>query len=576
MRRFLPFLDWLPSYRKRWFAKDMVAGLTVGILLVPQGMAYAMIAGMPPVYGLYAALLPILVYAFLGTSRQLAVGPVAMDSLLVAAGLGTLTLTGVESYIAMALLLAFMVGVIQFTLGLFRMGFLANFLSRPVISGFTSAAALIIIFSQLKHFFGVNIPQTNQFHKSVINVVLAVPETNGYALLIGVVGIVLILLLKRWNDKIPAILTVVVAGILAVYFFRLEHHGVHIVGIVPEGLPAFSLPEFSWSKIKGLFSIAVAIALIGYTEAIGIGKGIEEKNDNETIDANKELLALGSANILGSFFQSYLASASFSRSAINNASGAKTPIASLASMALVALTLLFFTRWFYYLPNAALASIIMVSVVGLIDIAYPKTLWKYRKDEFAVLLITFLFTLSVGLPEGILLGVLLSLLLMVYKSSKPHFAVLGNLKGSDYYRNVDRFGSDIEVRSDLLMLRFDSQLYFGNKDYFKKQLFRYIDAKGDGLKGIILNAEPIHYIDSTAVEMLAKTIREIHERGIKFYIASPIGPTRDIIFNSSIINELPSEHLFGRTKEAVDFFDNPKSLTKVGDKVAHESRRKGD
>lgn len=572
MQRLFPFLQWLPDYTKRHFAKDLVAGLTVGILLIPQGMAYAMIAGMPPVYGLYAALLPLLVYALMGTSRQLAVGPVAMDSLLVAAGLGTLALTGVESYVAMALLLAFMVGAIQFVLGLLRMGFLANFLSRPVISGFTSAAALIIIFSQLKHFFGVNIPQSNQFHKSVLNVVGAVPDTNVYALILGILGIAMIVLFKRWNDKIPAILMVVVFGILAVYFFRMDTLGVNIVGEVPGGLPSFSLPDFSWPKMKGLLPIAVALALIGYTEAIGIGKSLEEKNKTDTIDPNKELLALGSANIVGSFFQSYLASASFSRSAINQASGAKTPMASVVSMALVALTLLLFTQLFHYLPNAALASIIMVSVVGLIDISYPKTLWKYRKDEFAVLLVTFLLTLSVGLTEGILWGVLVSLLLTVYRTSKPHFVVLGNIKGSDYYRNVDRFGGDIVFRPDLLVLRFDSQLYFGNKDYFKKQLFRFIDAKGKGLKGIVLNAEPINYIDSTAVDMLAMAIAEIHERDIKFFIASPIGPTRDIIFNSHIINVLPREHLFGRTKEAVDYFDNPDSPTRVGVKVARESR----
>ena len=572
MHRFFPFLQWLPTYKKGWFAKDLVAGLTVGILLVPQGMAYAMIAGMPPVYGLYAALVPILVYALLGTSRQLGIGPVAMDSLLVAAGLSTLALTGVENYIAMALLLAFMVGVIQFLLGLLRMGFLVRFISRPVISGFTSAAAIIIIFSQLKHFFGVNIPLSDQFQKTITNVFLAIPETNGYDLMIGLGGIALIVLFNRWSKRIPAILVVVVFGILVVYAFRLDTYGVHIVGDVPGGLPSFSLPEFSWPKLKGLFSMAIALALIGYTEAIGIGKAIEEKKNVATIDPNQELLALGSANMLGALFQSYLASASFSRSAINDSAGAKSPVASLVSMALVALTLLFFTHLFYYLPNAALASIIMVSVVGLINIAYPKVLWQYRKDEFVVLLVTFLFTLTVGLPEGILLGVLLSLLIMVYRTSQPHFVVLGNLKGSDYYRNVDRFSGDIEVRSDLLMLRFDSQLYFGNKDYFKKQLFRYIDAKGDGLKGVILNAEPINYIDSTAVEMLANAILEIQERDIKFLVASAIGPTRDIIFNSRIIDVLPKEHLFGRTKEAVDYFDNPESLTQLGKKVAQESR----
>ncbi|HEA22089.1 hypothetical protein LCGC14_0719260 [marine sediment metagenome] len=572
MHRFFPFLQWLPTYKKGWFAKDLVAGLTVGILLVPQGMAYAMIAGMPPVYGLYAALVPILVYALLGTSRQLGIGPVAMDSLLVAAGLSTLALTGVENYIAMALLLAFMVGVIQFLLGLLRMGFLVRFISRPVISGFTSAAAIIIIFSQLKHFFGVNIPLSDQFQKTITNVFLAIPETNGYDLMIGLGGIALIVLFNRWSKRIPAILVVVVFGILVVYAFRLDTYGVHIVGDVPGGLPSFSLPEFSWPKLKGLFSMAIALALIGYTEAIGIGKAIEEKKNVATIDPNQELLALGSANMLGALFQSYLASASFSRSAINDSAGAKSPVASLVSMALVALTLLFFTHLFYYLPNAALASIIMVSVVGLINIAYPKVLWQYRKDEFVVLLVTFLFTLTVGLPEGILLGVLLSLLIMVYRTSQPHFVVLGNLKGSDYYRNVDRFSGDIELRSDLLMLRFDSQLYFGNKDYFKKQLFRYIDAKGDGLKGVILNAEPINYIDSTAVEMLANAILEIQERDIKFLVASAIGPTRDIIFNSRIIDVLPKEHLFGRTKEAVDYFDNPESLTQLGKKVAQESR----
>ena len=572
MQRMFPILQWLPTYKKSWFTKDLIAGLTVGILLVPQGMAYAMIAGMPPVYGLYAALVPVLAYALLGTSRQLAIGPVAMDSLLVAAGLATLALTGVENYIAMALLLAFMVGVVQFLLGLLRMGFLVRFISRPVISGFTSAAAIIIIFSQLKHFFGVQIPASGQFHKSVANVFLAIPETNGYDLIIGIVGIVLILILKRWNKRIPAILIVVILGIIAVNAFGLDKHGVHIVGEVPGGLPSFSLPEFSWPKFKGLFSMAIALALIGYTEAIGIGKAIEERKNMETIDPNKELLALGAANIMGSLFQSYLASASFSRSAINDTAGAKTPVASLISMLLVAMTLLFFTHLFYYLPNAALASIIMVSVFGLINISYPKVLWQYRKDEFAVLTVTFLFTLSVGLTEGILLGVLLSLLIMVYRTSKPHFAVLGNLKGSEYYRNVDRFGDSIELRSDLLVLRFDSQLYFGNKDYFKRQLFRYIDAKGAGLKGVILNAEPINYIDSTAVEMLANAILEIRERDIKFFVASAIGPTRDIIFNSRIIDVLPKEHLFGRTKEAVDYFDNPDSPTRTGFKVAHERR----
>lgn len=575
MRRFLPFLQWLPSYKTSWFTKDLAAGLTVAMLLVPQGMAYALIVDLPPIYGLYASLVPLLVYALLGTSNRLAVGPTAIDSLLVAAGLGTLALTGIENYIAMAFLLAFMVGSIQMLLGFLRMGFLVNFLSKPVINGFTSAAAVIIIVSQMKHLLGVEVSSGGQLYKSLINLSQAIPDTDPIAMGIGVVGIVLLWLIKKLRTGIPGILIVVVMGISAVYFLGLQRYGIAIIGEVPGGLPSFTLPEFSWPKVKSLFFMAVVIAMIGYTEAISIAKAMQSKEEPDTLDPNQELLALGSANVIGSLFQSYLASASFSRSAVNRASGAKTPLASIITAALVALTLLFFTKLFFYLPNAILASIIMVSVAGLIDISYPKALWKYRKDEFLVLLVTFICSLLAGLPEGILTGVLLSLLLMVYRTSKPHFAVLGNIVGSDYYKNVDRFTEDIQLRPDLLIFRFDSQLYFGNISYFKKQLFRCIAGEGHTLKGVILNAEAINYIDSTAVEVLANTIHEIQGRGIKFYIAGAIGPARDIIFNSRIIEELPSAHLFGRTKEAVDCFDNPDTIAKIGDKIAHESRYKG-
>ena len=234
---------------------------------------------------------------------------------------------------------------------------------------------------------------------------------------------------------------------------------------------------------------------------------------------------------------------------------------------------LFFTPLFYYLPNAILASIIMVSVVGLIDIGYPRSLWAYRKDELVILLLTFLTTLFIGITQGILFGVMISLLLMVYKSSKPHFAVLGKIEGSDYYKNIDRFGEDIEVRNDLLIVRFDSQLYFGNKNFFKQQLYKCIDAKGPNLNGIILNAEAINYIDSSAAQMLIRVIQDLHERDLKFYIAGAIGPARDIIFSSGIIDELSKECLFVQTKEAVDYFDKAVSPSKISAKIAYQSLR---
>ncbi|MCM4164229.1 MULTISPECIES: SulP family inorganic anion transporter [unclassified Arenibacter] len=572
MRRFLPFLDWFPQYNKNLFGKDLMAGITVGIILIPQGMAYAMIAGLPPVYGLYASLLPVLVYALLGTSRKIAVGPVAMDSLLVAAGLGTLAISGVQNYIVMALLLSFMVGAFQLIFGFLRMGFLVNFMSRPVISGFTSAAAVIIIFSQLKHLLGADIINSNKFHQLVINAFQHLSETNMYDFSIGITGILIIASFKKWFQRFPAILLVVVLSTLVVYFFNLEAYDVQVVGEVPAGLPSFNIHNFTMEKVREIWPIALTLALVGYLEAISIGRAFEEKDKVETIDPNQELIALGASNMIGSFFQSYSVTASFSRSAINYEAGAKTTVASVISVVMVAITLLFLTPLFYNLPKAALASIIMVSVFGLIDLSYPKKLWNQSKDEFFVLLVTFIITLGLGIVDGILIGVLMSLLLMVYRTSKPHFAVLGNIKGSDYYKNVDRFGDEVQIRPDILIVRFDSELYFGNSAYFKSQLFNFINAKGPSLKAVILNAEAINYIDASASAMLIKVIGEIHNRNIGFYISGATGPIRDIIFRSGIINCLHKEYLFVKIKEAVAYHDDPNTIPMLRERVAYQNQ----
>jgi len=571
MQKIFPFLGWLNGYEKTHFPKDLIAGVTVAVVLIPQGMAYAMIAGLPPEYGLYAAVVPILVYAFLGTSRQVAMGPVAMDSLLVAAGLATLAISDVENYIAMALVLAFLVGAIQLLLGIFKMGFLVRFLSKPVISGFTSGAALIIIFSQLKHLLGTDIPNNRLFHHQVVSAFQSFSEANSYDLAIGLLGIGLIILFKKWDKRIPGILLVVSLGILAVYGFNLENYGVHVVGKIPVGLPNISIPEIDLEKIKSLWPIALTIALVGYLETISIGKAIEEKNNTDYIKPNQELVALGASNIMGSLFQSYISTASFSRSAINNESGAKTNLAGIFSVLLVVLTLLFLTPLFYYLPNAVLASIIMVSVFSLVDIAYPKKLWNQGKGELLVLIVTFLTTLFIGITQGIVIGILFSLLLMVYKTSQPHFAILGNIRNSDYYKNVKRFGDEVLLRDDLLIVRFDAQLYFGNSEFFKNELLEQIALKGNSLKGVILNAEAITYIDSTGANVLTRVINSIHDKGLQFYIAGAIGPTRDTIYKSGIIDSLKKEYLFVKIKEAVAYFDDPRSLNEIQDKVAHQN-----
>lgn len=553
-----------------------MAGLTVAIVLIPQGLAYALIAGLPAVYGLYASMVPLLIYTFFGTSRSLGVGPVAMDSLLVAAGLGAIASVGPENYIAMAVLLAFMVGFIQLLLGILRMGFLVNFLSKPVISGFTSGAALIIMLSQLKYLLGTDIQGSSQLHKIFWNTIQKIGEFNPYDLGIGIIGILLMIALRKWNKKLPYILMVVIIGIVSVYLFQWVDKGVDIVGEIPKGLPVAAIPDLNWKSIMPLWPIALTLSLVGYLETISIGKGIEDKMNSDQLDANRELVALGLSNMTGSIFQSYPVTASFSRSAIYYESKSKTNLATLITALIVLLTLLFLTPLFYYLPKAALAAIIMVSVYNLIDVKYALVLWKYRKDEFLVLLSTFAITLFVGIMEGIVVGVVISLLLMVYRTSNPHFAVLANIKGTPYYRNIKRFGSDALERKDLLIVRFDAQMYFGNSSFFKSRLLELIDRKGPELKAVILNAEAINYIDSSAAHMLRNLLEMMYQDGIQFYIAGAIGPTRDILFSSGIMELLPKECLFVETREAVLFYDDPAKKSELQNKVALQRNTLGN
>ncbi len=561
LKRFFPILQWLPNYKKEYISGDISAGITVGIMLVPQGMAYAMIAGLPPVFGLYAALIPQIIYALTGTSRQLAVGPVAMDSLLVASGLGALALSGIEEYVTMAIFLALFMGSIQFLLGLLRMGFLVNFLSKPVISGFTSAAAIIIGLSQLKHLLGTEIERSNQIHLLLKNAIETIDQINFYTVGIGLVAILLLKGFKRYINKIPGALVVVILGIAVVYFFNLHALGVQIVEDVPGGLPALTVPTIDFTRVNELFPIAITLALIAFMEAISVAKAVEVKQKEYEVDANQELLALGASNIVGSFFQSYPTTGGFSRTAVNDLSGAKTGVAALISAMVVGLTLLFLTPLFYYLPNAILAAIIMVAVFGLIEIRYPIRLYKNRKDEFLLLIATFLITLTIGIKEGILLGVLISLLLLLYRTSNPHFAVLGKIRGTTYFRNIDRFAEEVEIADRVLTLRFDSQLYFGNKDYFKKTLLRLAEEKGKNLRAIIIKAEPINYIDSSAVFMLENLIEEFKQKDVKILFSNVIGPTRDIIYKSGLLEKIGKENFFVNTIEAYDFAINaaPKS-----------------
>jgi len=555
MKKYLPFINWLPSYKKGNFAGDFAAGITVGVMLIPQGMAYSMLAGLPPIYGLYAATIPLIIYALLGTSRQLAVGPVAMVSLLISSGIGAIAETGTTEFIALAILLAFMVGVIQFLMGVFRLGFLVNFLAHPVIAGFTSAAAIIIGFSQLKHILGIKIPR-GHVYEIIQHAFSNINLINTPTLILGLSSIALLLFIKKINRRIPGPVVIVVVGILAVYFLGLQDLGVKIVKDVPEGFPLFGIPAFSLSDISTLLPIALTIAFIGFLESYAVAKTLEAKHKTYQIVANQELIALGLANIVGSFFKAFPVTGGFSRTAVNDQAGAKTGLASIISALLVIVTLLFLTKYFYYLPNAVLGAIIIVAVLGLINIKEAKHLWHQDKKDFWIFMSTAIATLVIGIEEGILLGIAISIGLLVYNVSYPHIAELGRVPKSDEYRNVKRF-DNLELFDDILIFRFDAQLFFANADSFKKFIEDKINANKE-IKHIVVEASVIYNLDSTAVNMLIDLQKDLSKKCIQLYFSDVKGPVRDKLKHNGILNKQNVEQFYLSTHDAVDGIKNKK------------------
>ena len=570
--RFFPIVKELLVYNRSTLFSDLIAGLSIAVIVIPQGLAYAMIAGLPPIYGLYAALIPQLIHGIMGTSRHPAVGPVALDSLVVAIALGALSLSGIGEVIDVAIFLAAMVGILQITMGLLQMGVLANYLSRPVISGFTSAAAIIIALSQVEHLFGLQIESSNQIQKMLLSVVQNFNETHLITVVVGLSAMSLILITKKYLPKFPSALLVSIFGVLLIWNTRWDLHGVEIIGHIPAGLPDVGHYYISPERIRDMLPFALTLAVIGYVEIISITKELEEQEEKYSLKPNKELIALGTANLVGSFFQSYPVSASFSRSAVKFQSGAKTGMTAVFSALIVGLTLLFFTSLFFYLPIAVLAGIIMVAVIRLINVRYAIDLYNTRRDEFFLLLITCLLTLFVGITEGILIGALLSLLLMVIRTSKPHYAVLAKVSGTNYYKNISRFETDTKIDDDVLIMRFDAQLFFGNRDYFRKIVFEEVDKKPN-LKGFILVARGITYIDSSGLSTLSAIIKWFQEKDIVFMVAGAIGPARDVLQQSKLTDLIQEKNMFAKTADAVDYFKGEVVPSDVQKKIASQANR---
>ncbi len=573
MQQYFPLLEWIKTYNKSLFKTDLTAGITVGVMLIPQGMAYAMIAGLPPVYGLYAAVFPQLIYALMGTSRQLSVGPVAMDSLLVAAALQTMTIVDAQHYISLAIFLALFMGLVQIFLGIIKFGFLVNFLSKPVISGFTSAAAIIIGLSQLNHLLGIELPSSNMIHEIIQSLWDKSSDIHPFTALITLGSILLIFFLKKISKNLPATLIVVILSTVLTALLQWDQMGLKIVGFIPQGLPSIKLQAITVQEIYQLTPMAITLALIAFLEAISIAKSVDQKNNEDLVKPNQELIALGMANVVGSFFQAYPSTGGFSRTAVNHQSGAKTGVASWVSALLVALTLVFFTDLFYHLPKAVLGAIILSAVIHLIDFKYPLHLWKTHREEFFVLLFTFTITLFLGVEEGILLGALVSLSLMVYRSAQPHIAVLGRIKGTSLFRNVVRFPQQIETFPGVLIIRFDGQLFFGNHNYFKKQITDQIENHQDPIKYLIVDAGPINYVDATASGTLQEWIQELKQKNIKVMWVKTIGPLRDIFYRNGMIKIIGRENFFPSLETVIRHIEGEK-VPKIEKKISNQNNLK--
>jgi SulP family sulfate permease len=443
LSQYLPILDWGLHYRREYLTGDLTAGIIVASLLIPQGMAYALLAGLPPHVGLYASILPQIVYAFLGTSRVLSVAPVAVDSLMVATAVGALAAQATPEYLGLALLLALMVGLVEILMGVLRLGFLVNFLSQAVISGFISAAAILIGFSQVKHLLGVTLPQTESLPGLLISLAQNIASINGVTFALGLVSILVLVYFNQQPGKhlqkrgftestiIPitksAPLLVVIGSSVLVWLLRLDRvAGVKVVGTIPQGLPSLTIPRLDANALQTLLPAALAISFVGFMEAFAVGKFLASKR-RQKVDANQELIGLGAANVSAALTGGYPVTGGLSRSVVNFSANANTALASIITALIIALTVLFLTPLFYFLPQTSLAAIILIAVANLLDFGTLKRLWAYNRADAIAWLTSFIAVLVTSVERGILVGAIVSVLLHLWRTSKPHIAIVGRV-----------------------------------------------------------------------------------------------------------------------------------------------------
>jgi SulP family sulfate permease len=549
MAKLFPFIKWFPMGAADLRA-DLVAGITVALILIPQSMAYAQLAGLPAYYGLYAAFLPGILAALWGSSKQLATGPVAVVSLLSASALAPFAQVGSAEFVTLAITLAFLVGLVQLALGAFRLGVVVNFLSHPVIVGFTNAAAIIIGLSQLNKIFGVSMPRSEHFIHDILAVLQQLGGTHFPTLTMGVVAFAIMWGMRKYAPRLPGVLVAVVVTTVASWALGFAAQGGKVVGDIPSGLPALALPSLEPRLMMDLFTSAIVISLVGFMEAISIAKAMAAKT-RDRIDPNQELIGQGVANVVGSLTQSYPVSGSFSRSAVNLNAGARTGMSSVFAGLVVLITLFFLTPLLYHLPQSVLAAVIMMAVIGLINFKAIRHAWEAHRHDGAAAIVTFIATLAFAphLDNGILVGAGLAVGLFLYRTMKPRVALLG--------RYPDGTLRDLHVHPTLptderiIVVRFDGQLYFANVSYFEDTILAAV-ADHPKAKYVLVVADGINQLDASGQEVLEHLIERLGANGITVVLSGMKRQVIQVLDRTHLMARLGRDNIFATAEMALD------------------------
>ena len=559
--RFLPILDWGLSYKREDLTGDLLAALIVTIMLIPQSLAYALLAGLPPQMGLYASILPLVAYTLFGTSRTLSVGPVAVVSLMTATAVGNIAEVGSVHYIEAAISLALISGLFLLLLGLLRFGFLANFLSHPVVAGFITASGLLIAISQLKHLAGIQAHGDN-LPELAHTLWQGISNTNFITFSIGTAGLLFLIFVRSKLARVlrhlgvsenragmlckTGPIIIVIFSTLMAWYFQLDERGVAVIGDIPAGLPSLQFSGFENIFSEELFSAAVLISIIGYIESVSVGKTLGAKR-RQRIDPDQELVALGASNVASAVSGGFPVTGGFSRSVVNFDAGAVTPAAGFFTAVGIAVATLLFTPWLAYLPKATLGATIIVAVIALVDFSIIKKTWSYSKTDFIAVMSTIIITLVYGVELGVLSGVVASIALHLYKTSQPHIAEVGFIEGTEHFRNIHRH--PVVTSPHIVSLRVDESLYFANASFLENEIYKIISERCE-LEHVILMCCAINEIDISALEVLEAINKRLSEAGIHLHLSEVKGPVMDALQRSDFLRHL-NGHVFLTQYQAI-------------------------